>query len=53
MAKIPHEQDKMLVEKIHGWNDYSEERYNSTAAGVIVAVVSLLFCIWAILPGGW
>lgn len=53
MEKIPHEQDKILVDKIHGWAEYSEERYNSNAAGVIVAAVSLFFCIWAVLPGGW
>jgi cation/acetate symporter len=53
MEKIPHQQDKLLVDKIHGWSEYSEERYNSTTAGVIVAVVSLFFCVWAVLPGGW
>ncbi len=53
MVKIPHEKDKMLVDSIHGWSDYSEERYNSTAAGIIVAIVSLLICIWCVLPGGW
>jgi cation/acetate symporter len=53
MAKIPHRQDKLLVDKIHGWSDYSEERYNSTGAGLIIAAVSLFFCIYAVLPGGW
>jgi len=53
MAKIPHQQDKMLVDRIHGWSEYSEERYNSTGAGLIVAGVSLFICIWALLPGGW
>ena len=53
MASIPHQQDKELVDRIHGWADYSEERYNSTTAGIIVAAVSLFFCIYAVLPGGW
>jgi cation/acetate symporter len=53
MAKIPHKQDKLLVDKIHGWSDYSDERYNSTGAGLIIAAVSLFFCIYAVLPGGW
>ncbi len=53
MAKIPHQQDKELVDRIHGWSDYSEERYNSPTAGIIIAAVSLFFCIYAILPGGW
>lgn len=53
MAKIPHQEDKLLVDKIHGWSDYSDERYNSKTAGVIVAAVSLFFCIYAVLPGGW
>jgi len=53
MAKIPHQKDKELVDSIHGWSDYSDERYNSTSAGMIVAAVSLFFCIWAVLPGGW
>ena len=47
------QKDKELVDSIHGWSEYSEERYNSTAAGFIVAAVSLFFCIWAVLPGGW
>ena len=53
MAKIPHQKDKELVDSIHGWSDYSDERYNSSSAGFIVAAVSLFFCIWAVLPGGW
>ncbi|BDD88975.1 sodium:solute symporter family transporter [Desulfofustis limnaeus] len=53
MARIPVQQDKILVDKIHGWADYSEERYNSTQAGLIIAGISLLLCIWAVLPGGW
>jgi hypothetical protein len=53
MAKIPHKQDKLLVDKIHGWSEYSDERYNSTSAGLIIAAVSLFFCIYAVLPGGW
>ena len=53
MAKIPYQKDKELVDSIHGWTDYSDERYNSYSAGMIVAAVSLFFCIWAVLPGGW
>ncbi len=53
MARIPHEEDKRLVDSIHGWTVYNEERYNSTTAGIIVAVVSLFFVIWSIMPGGW
>ncbi len=53
MVKIPLEHDKILVDKIHGWSDYSEQRYNSTGAGIAIAAISLLFCIWALLPGGW
>lgn len=51
--RIPHEEDKRLVDSIHGWTVYSEERYNSTMAGVIISVVSLFFVIYAILPSGW
>ena len=53
MAKIPHQKDKELVDSIHGWSDYSEERYNSKSAGIIIAAVSVCICIWAVLPGGW
>jgi cation/acetate symporter len=53
MAKIPHQKDKELVDSIHGWSDYSDERYNSYNAGMIVAAVSFFICIWAVLPGGW
>jgi hypothetical protein len=52
MVRIPVEQDKMLVDKVHGWSEYSEERYNSTTAGIIIAAVSLFFCVYAVLPGG-
>ena len=53
MVKIPHQKDKELVDSIHGWSDYSEERYNSKSAGIIIAAVSVCICIWAVLPGGW
>jgi cation/acetate symporter len=53
MAKIPHQKDKELVDSIHGWSDYSDERYNSYNAGMIVAAVSFFICIWSVLPGGW
>ena len=53
VAKIPLEENKQLVDSIHGWTVYSEERYNSTTAGVIIAAVSFLLMIYAILPGGW
>jgi len=52
-ATFPHQQDKELVDRIHGWPDYDDKRYNSTTAGIIIAAVSLFFCIYAILPGGW
>lgn len=53
VARIPFEQDKKLVDSIHGWAAYDDARYNSVSAGVIVAAVSLFFVIWAVLPGGW
>lgn len=53
LKSIPHEADKRMVDSIHGWTVYNEQRYNSTMAGVIVAAVSLFIMIWSILPGGW
>ncbi len=53
VARIPHDKDKRLVDSIHGWAEYDDERYNSTSAGLIVAAISLFFIIWAIMPGGW
>ncbi len=53
MNKIPHREDKRLVDSIHGWAEYDEDRYNSTGAGVIIACVSLVFMIWSLAPGGW
>lgn len=53
VARIPHDKDKRLVDSIHGWAEYDDERYNSTSAGIIIAAVSLFFVIWAIMPGGW
>ena len=53
MNRFDHQKDHVLIDKIHGWSDSSEERYNSNTAGIIVAAVSLFFCIYAVLPGGW
>ncbi|MGI9535684.1 MAG: sodium:solute symporter family transporter [Desulfocapsaceae bacterium] len=53
MNRYDYQKDHVLIDKIHGWADTSEERYNSNTAGIIVAAVSLFFCIYAILPGGW
>jgi len=53
MSSIPHEDDKRLVDSIHGWTTYSEKRYNSTTAGIIVASASAFFVVWSILPSGW
>ncbi|MBT8329659.1 MAG: sodium:solute symporter [Desulfofustis sp.] len=53
MNRYDYKKDHVLIDKIHGWSDYSEERYNSNTAGIIVAAVSLFFCIYAVLPGGW
>ncbi|MEE4241251.1 MAG: hypothetical protein V2I36_07280, partial [Desulfopila sp.] len=53
LNSIPHEEDKRMVDSIHGWTVYNEQRYNSTMAGVIVAAVSLGIIIWSIMPGGW
>ncbi len=53
MNRFDYQKDHVLIDKIHGWSDSSEERYNSNTAGIIVAAVSLFFCIYAVLPGGW
>lgn len=53
VERIPHEEDKKLVDGIHGWTVYNEQRYNSTMAGVIISGVSLFFVVWAVMPGGW
>ncbi len=53
LVHIPLEENKRLVDSIHGWTVYSEERYNSTMAGIVVAGVSALIMIWSLLPGGW
>ncbi len=53
MKNIPHEEDKRLVDSIHGWTRYSEQRYNSTTAGILIALGSGFFVIWSIIPSGW
>ncbi|MFN2353463.1 MAG: sodium:solute symporter [Desulfopila sp.] len=53
VARIPLDENKRLVDSIHGWTVYSEERYNSTGAGIAIAIVSGLLVIYAILPSGW
>lgn len=46
----PSEEDKKLIDRIHGWDDYEEYRYNGNTGVAIVAVVCVLVFIWGVMP---
>jgi len=53
MDRIPHEEDKRMVDRIHGWKVYSEERYNGKTTAYLTMAASLFFMVWTLTPGGW
>jgi len=50
MGWAPSQAEKAILDKIHGWNDYREERYNGTIWPVVVAVVCLAISWWGLQP---
>ena len=46
----PTEEDKKLVDRIHGWGDYQEYRYSGNTGVTLAAIASVLVFIWGIMP---
>ncbi|NLC78046.1 MAG: sodium:solute symporter [Clostridia bacterium] len=46
----PTEEDKKLVDRIHGWGDYQEYRYNGNTGVALAALASLCVFIWGLMP---
>jgi len=50
MGWAPSQEEKAILDKIHGWNDYREERYNGKVWPWVVVVVCLAISWWGLQP---
>jgi Na+(H+)/acetate symporter ActP len=50
MGWAPSQEEKALLDRIHGWDDYREERYNGKVWPWVVAVVCLAISWWGLQP---
>ena len=50
MGWAPSQEEKAILDKIHGWNDYREERYNGSVWPWVVVVVCLAISWWGLQP---
>lgn len=46
----PSDEDKRLVDKIHGWADYDESRYKGNGWAAVAGVVCVLISAWGLMP---
>ncbi len=44
------EEIRRVVDKIHGWNDYSEERYSGNTFAICCALFALGMMVWSMMP---
>ncbi len=44
------EEIRRVVDRIHGWNDYSEERYSGNTFAICCALVALGMMVWSMMP---
>jgi Na+(H+)/acetate symporter ActP len=50
-AYAPTIEDKMVIDRIHGWGEqYEETRYNGITVPIIIAVVCMAVFIWGLQP---
>ena len=49
-AYAPTLKDKQVIDRIHGWGDYDETRYNSLTWPIILAIVCIFITIWGLQP---
>jgi Na+(H+)/acetate symporter ActP len=50
MGWAPSQEEKALLDRIHGWDDYREERYNGKVWPWVVVVVCLAISWWGLQP---
>ena len=50
MGWAPSQEEKAVLDRIHGWNDYREERYNGKVWPWAMAVVCLAISVWGLQP---
>jgi len=46
----PSLDDKKVIDRIHGWGDYDENRYNGIVWPSILAVICIFISIWGLQP---
>lgn len=46
----PTQEDKAVIDRIHGWGDYDENRYNGITVPILIAVVCIFITIWGLMP---
>jgi Na+(H+)/acetate symporter ActP len=50
-AYAPTIEDKMVIDRIHGWGDhYEEKRYNGITFPIIIAIVCMAVFFWGLQP---
>lgn len=49
-AWAPSLDDKKVIDRIHGWGDYDEKRYNGTIWPVALAILCIFITIWGLQP---
>ena len=49
-AWAPAHEDKRVIDRIHGWGDYDEGRYNSIVWPMGLAVICVFITIWGLQP---
>jgi Na+(H+)/acetate symporter ActP len=50
MGWAPSQEEKAVLDRIHGWNDYDENRYNGRVWPWVTVAVCLVICWWALQP---
>ncbi|MFP4347148.1 MAG: cation acetate symporter [Thermodesulfobacteriota bacterium] len=46
----PSMEDKMVVDKIHGWGDYDEKRYNGIGWPLLIVAICCAVFFWGLVP---
>ena len=49
-VRIPREANQRLIERIHGWPDYTGTRYASTGWLFVIAGICVAFFVWGLAP---
>ena len=49
-AWAPSLDDKKVIDRIHGWGDYDENRYNGMVWPSVLAVICIFITIWGLQP---